>query len=693
MRLLSLKFFLCLSGLLFGFFVLTETAFLQNTPPKPQPTAARAPTPRPKKKSPANKTAETVNAPQSVTPSDDTSPDAVPTPAASKVRGRVFYADTGRPVKRAPIMLMGEKGLSGGPRNMPSALTDNDGNFQLKDVEAGVYYAVINSPGVVSPLAFVDFSNMRGAREAEEFVKATEGFEKIIVDGITDVDVQIPARRGGAIGGRVMYDNGDPAIGVKVEILRRVNDKFIPVIPNFAAIFSMMMGSGTYQTDDRGVYRLAGLPAGEYIVKVTESVSHGEGGKSYNEFEAIFGAGSGNSLLSLFYPDAFDSKSANVLNVELGQEMSEINLTIPSRNLYKIEGKIVSRKDKSPVKARIGIKREGEEEVHSIFKESRGHNAATDENGNWKFKELPKGNYKLVIEPIQTENDYSEYQGDYPPSNMTTGSQQKNSPPRPKFAKKIQQISLEDKDVSEMVIELGYGGAIAGTVTVENNEKMPRVVTIVASNADSELSVSDSISNYDGSELSSTTIIEAPVRSGNVNTIRSMTGVVVVNNEFELENVIEGKTDILIHVGDENYYVKSAKAGGIDLLSGKLEIKEGDAIRNVQIILSKNVGTLKGKLVDEKNEPLKNAQFTLVPTDAMRRVTSTYFRTVKTDANGEFETKLAPMEYAVVFVEAESLPEKAAEIDEWYEKAVKDAQKVAVEAGRAENLTVRKIKK
>ncbi|MDQ3800956.1 MAG: carboxypeptidase-like regulatory domain-containing protein, partial [Acidobacteriota bacterium] len=638
--------------------------------------------------------AETVNAPQPVTPGDDTSPNAVatPTPAASNVRGRVFYADTGRPVKRAPIMLMGEKGFSGGPRSMRSALTDNDGNFQLKGVEAGVYYAVINSPGVVSPMAFVDFSIVRGGREAEEFEKAAEGFEKIIVDGITDIDVQIPARRGGAISGRVMYDNGDPAIGVKVEILRRVNDKFILVVPNFAAIFSMMMGSGTYQTDDRGVYRLAGLPAGEYIVKVTESVSHGDGEKSYNEFEPIFGAGSGNSLLSIFYPDAFDSKSANVLNVELGQEMSEINLTIPSRNLYKIEGKIVSRKDKSPVKARIAIRREGEEEVHSIFRESAGHTSATDENGNWKFKEMPRGNYKLVIEPIQTESDYSEYHGDYPPSNMTTGSQQKNAPPLPKFAKKIQQISLEDKDVSEMVIELGYGGTIAGTVAVENNEKMPRVVTIVASNADSELTVFDTVLNYDGSEHSSMPIVEAPVHSGNISTIRSKPG--GVNSDFEVENVSEGKTDILIHVGDENYYVKSAKAGGIDLLSGsRLEIKEGDAIRNVQIILSKNVGTLKGKLVDEKNEPLKNTQFTLVPTGAAHHVTSTYLRIVKTNANGEFETKLAPMEYAVVFAETGSLPKKSAEIDEWYEKAVKDAQKVTVEAGRTENLTVRKIKK
>ena len=694
MRLLFLKIFLCFSGLLFGFSVFTETAFLQNTPPKPQSTAQRAATPRPKKKG-SNTNAEVVLETGEFTRNGNVAssvPTPAPVPAHSTVRGRVFYADTGRAVKRAPIMLMREKGL-GGPGNMPSGLTDNDGNFQMKDIEAGVYYAMVNAPGVVSPLAFMDFSKARGgASEAEEFEKAAEGFEKIIVDGITDLDVQIPARRGGAIGGRVMYDNGDPAVGVKVEILRKVNDKFIPVIPNFSAIFSMMTGGGSYQTDDRGIYRFSGLPAGEYIVKVTESVSHSEGGgrRSYNEFELMFG--SGNSLLNMFYPDVFEPKAANIINLELGQEIVEINMAIPSRSLYKIEGKIVSRKDKTPVKARITLKREGEEDFYSIFSEinRREHSSATDENGNWKFKELPKGNYKLVIEPIQSESEYGETLGDYYNSNTATNVQ-KNSPPKPKLAKKVQEIKLEDKDLSEMVIELGYGATIAGTISVENNEKMPGRVSVVALNTDSELSVSDSVSNYNGNDTVTGTT------GGNSNVIRSMDNVMrttdSADNDFELENVIEGKTDIYIHSADENYYVKSATADGVDLLAGKIEVKDGDTIRNVRIILSKNVGTLKGKVVNENNEPLKNTQLTLLPTDPTRRLNPSFFRLVKTDADGQFETKLPPAEFAVVFIELEKFPRKPAEIDQWYDKAVKDAQKVTIETGKTENLTIRKIKK
>ena len=184
-----------------------------------------------------------------------------PEPPKSTIRGRVFYEDTGRAVKRTSIMLMGK----GGGREL-SGLTDNNGVFEIKDVVAGTYYAFVNAPGVVSPLAYADIS-----KQKEGMDEAVEGFPPIIVNGISDLDVQIPARRGGAISGRIMYADGDAAVGVKVEILRKVKEKFITVIPNFSSIISMMMGGGGggFQTDDRGVYRFAGLPNGEYIVKVT----------------------------------------------------------------------------------------------------------------------------------------------------------------------------------------------------------------------------------------------------------------------------------------------------------------------------------------------------------------------------------------------------------------------------------------
>ena len=682
MRVFILKIFLSLSGLLIGFSLLTETAFLQETPPLPPansvPVAVNA-TPKPRRGNSGNtitnatiKGVNTANRANTYTVSNIMI-EAVPTPAPanSVIRGRVFYADTGRAVKRASIMLIQEKGF-GGPGSAPSGLTDNDGNFQIKNVRMGTYYAMVNAPGVVSPMAFVDFSKMRGGRgEEEAFENAFEGFEKISVDGVNVIDVQIPARRGGAIGGRIMYEDGDAAIGVKVEILRKVKDKYLPVIPNFGSFLAMFMSSGIYQTDDRGVFRFAGLPAGEYIVKVTESAAHSENGErnSSREFDSIFGSSS--SMLSIFYPDVFETKLANVIAIELGQEISEINMTIPSRSLYKIEGKIVSRKDKSLIKARISLKRDGEDETFSIYSEfgRREQNAQTDETGNFKFKELPKGDYKLIIEPLQS--DSVEYRDEYSNSNVMTNAP-KNSPSKPKYAKKVQEIKLEDRDLSEMIIEIGYGATISGTVSVENNQEMPPTVTIQTTNETNELGTSFIIGGYTG---------EAVRRRE------------VGDRIFRLENISEGKTFFYVHVAGDDYYVKSAKAGSLDLLAGAFDVKDGDAIGNAQIILGTDVGTIKGKVLDAKNEPLKKADFIFVPTDAAKRRNSSFYRNAQTDEKGEFEKNLAPGEYAVVFAEQGVSNKKYDQFMKWLDEAIKDAQKVTIEAGKTENLTVRKIKK
>jgi len=594
-----------------------------------------------------------------------------PEPPKTTVRGRVFYADTGKPVKRASLMFIPED-VSGGPSQSPSGLTDGDGNFQMKDVQAGTYYAIVNAPGVYSPLAFFDFSvsRDRGGSEKEAFKKAFEGFEQIYVDGgVTENFVQIPARRGGAIGGRVIYDDGDAAIGVKVEILRKVEGRFMSSIPNLSSLFSMRMGSGVFQTDDRGVYRFAGLPPGEYIVKVSENVSHTETveRRYYDPFEGTLG---GKSFLTIFYPDVSDTKSAQLITVAPGQEISEINLTLPSRNLYKIEGKIVARKDKSPVRAQINIKRKNQEEVFSILDQIGGREqaASTDKDGNWKFKELPKGTYTLTIEPLAEERDYRSYQG-YSNTNSVNrmSNTMSDSPSKPKLAKRVYEITIEDKDLSEIVVELGYGATVSGTVVTENSKEMPASVSIIASQDDYETSSSATVYNSTDKKSSE------PQKT---------------NYDFKIENVVEGKTEFFVSVSDDGFYVKSATLNGSDLLADSIELKEGENLRNVQIVLSKGVGTLKGSVVDETKSPVKMAQFSLVPVDAVKRKNARFYRHVTTGENGEFEIKAPPFEYAIVFFNKDKPIMKGEELDRWLDEAVKNAVKVTIRTNDTEKISL-----
>jgi len=595
-----------------------------------------------------------------------------PEPPKSTVRGRVFYADTGRAVKRVSLMFIPEN-VSGGPSQSPSGLTDNEGNFQMKAVQAGTYYAIVNAPGVYSPLAFFDFSvsRNRGGSEKEAFKKAFEGFEPIYVDGVTETFVQIPAKRGGAIGGRVIYDDGDAAIGVKVEILRKVEDKFMSSIPNFSSLSSMRMGGGVFQTDDRGVYRFAGLPPGEYIVKVSENVSHTETveRRYYDPFEGTLG---GKSFLTIFYPDVPDTKSAQLITVAPGQEISEINLTLPSRNLYKIEGKVLARKDKSPVKAQINIRRKNQEEVFSIFDEIGGRQqaASTDENGNWKFKELPKGTYTLTIEPVNEDRNDESYQR-YSNSN-SMNSAPRSAPPKPKLAKQVYEITVEDKDLGEIIVELGYGAIVSGTVTTENNQEMPSGVIVAAHNVKSQ-EVDTSTTVYNGSENDMRRENSQPKKT---------------NHDFKLEGVAEGKTEFKILINDDNFYVKSAMFNGTDLLANPIELKEGETLRNVQIVVAKGAGTLKGVVLDDAKTPVKNVQFNLVPTNAAKRKNLSFYRTAKTGENGEFELKAAPAEYAIIFDSEEYATKRGDEFDRWLDEAVKNAVKVTIKSNETEKVSL-----
>jgi hypothetical protein len=659
---LVIRILLCSFGLSFGFSILTSKAYLQNKTTVANTNTvsnSKPPTPRPTRKTSANTNGISVEEPVIV---------AAPTPPANSIiRGRVFYADTGRAVKRSSIMLMNENG-DGGPGSAPSALTDNEGYFVMRNVRAGTYYAVVNAPGVVSPLAFFDFSVAQNrSNEREAFQKAFIGFEKIVVDGITPIDIQVSAMRGGAVGGRVTYDDGDPAIGVRVEILRKVDDKFMTVIPNLSTMFSMRSG-GVFQTDDRGVYRFSGLPAGEYIVKVTESTSHGD--ISTRTYYDMFDGFGGSSFLTYFYPDAVDSKSAQVINVAAGQEIGEINLMIPSRALYKAEGKIVSAKDKTPVRARITINRESDANIFSIFSDinRRLQDTLTDEDGNWKFKELPRGTYKIIVEPIESESTYRGYMGDYSNSNSLSNTE-KSQPQKPKFAKRTQEIIVEDQDLSEIVVELGYGATITGTAVVENSAEMPRYLTIQAINETDKLTVSSSVWNYYNEKKDQQT-----------------------THDFKLENVTVGKNRLNVQLsGEEEYYVKSITANGVDLLANTFEAKEGETLRNVQIVLSKDVGKLKGTVTNDAKEPVSGAEFMLVPTDARRKNTNLY-RRVRSDSGGEFITNLAPGEYAVVIFDERDAAKNPDEFLKWLDAAIKDAQKVKIEAGKTETVSLKKSK-
>ena len=112
-------------------------------------------------------------------------------------------------------------------------------------------------------------------------------------------------------------------------------------------------------------------------------------------------------MVNIFFQDAFDKSEAQPIHIVFGQEQSEINIVILDRELRGIAGKVLSAKDKMPIRnVKFSIQRVGDVKS-GLFGEQEAlrQNSVSDNDGNWAFNELPKGTYKLIAEAPKSEFD------------------------------------------------------------------------------------------------------------------------------------------------------------------------------------------------------------------------------------------------------------------------------------------------
>jgi hypothetical protein len=159
------------------------------------------------------------------------------------IAGRLTSADQGRPVRKAQVKLVA---LS--PKQTRNTVTDAAGGFAFTNLPAGEYTLSASKPGYLDSV----FGALRPGLTMPGVVLQLGVGQKL-----DDVVFRIP--RGGAIGGIVTDEFGDPAFNVPVRAARfnYENGRRVP------------RPAGNATTDDLGVYRIAGLMPGEYVVSAT----------------------------------------------------------------------------------------------------------------------------------------------------------------------------------------------------------------------------------------------------------------------------------------------------------------------------------------------------------------------------------------------------------------------------------------
>jgi hypothetical protein len=229
------------------------------------------------------------------------------TPAqTATIEGIVVRADSRQPLAGAQVTLVSLNSVApgvpfpptvspppAGLARIPAITTDNEGRFSFKGLTAGIY-RVRGAAG--------------GFLNQEYGQRSPYGVGEILFlsAGQTAKDIGIRLPQAATVTGRVTDQNGVPAVGAPVQILRSVYN---------AQLLRDLQSVGTARTNDRGEFRLFDIKPGRYYLA----------------------AGS----LQTFYPNAQTVEQASVIEVKAGIE-SSFDIRMPRQDqTYSVRGRVV----------------------------------------------------------------------------------------------------------------------------------------------------------------------------------------------------------------------------------------------------------------------------------------------------------------------------------------------------------------
>jgi hypothetical protein len=242
-------------------------------------------------------------------PSRQAAQPVAPAAAAAVIRGRVVRADNGDPLPGArvavgSVCVRGRGASACASGVLPELTTAADGRFEHRDVPPGTYRLTVARSGYVTQGGSV------GPALAQ--VEARLG---------TPVDVTIALSRSAVVAGRVTDDRGYDIQDARVSLMRWRWQNGKRLLSPGSPVADV--------TDDRGQFRLFGIPAGTYLL-VAEMVNP-----------------VGPEPVTAYYPDTTSVSQAQPLTLRPGDELAGLTLSLSRAPTSSISG-IVTRADGKP---------------------------------------------------------------------------------------------------------------------------------------------------------------------------------------------------------------------------------------------------------------------------------------------------------------------------------------------------------
>ena len=315
------------------------------------------------------------------------------------VTGRVIAQDTQRPARFASVMLQSVASASGeggdGPRfgggGGVNTRTDAEGEFTATGVAAGDYYVTANAPGYVSERALLQAAVAGGADPASLLA----GIPQVHVDAGGSSSVTVTMERGATIAGKVQWEDGSPAAGISMSAVAGTASGtaslsgFVQLPEVLQGIQSPGGGSNFATTDDRGAFRIAGLPTGEYLLRTTiqQPMQQGGNGRGFNV----------SSPIRVYSPGVFRRADAKTVVVKAGEERGDVRMVIDLRALRTVSGHVGSSGSGQAVASgRVTLSDPNDKDLQ-LF-------GSIAPNGDFAVRYVPAGSYTLSVVGASTQS-------------------------------------------------------------------------------------------------------------------------------------------------------------------------------------------------------------------------------------------------------------------------------------------------
>ena len=482
-----------------------------------------------------------------------------PDPKASgSISGQVVEHDTDRAMRRVQVILQpGESGLPA-----LGETTDEKGGFEFRNVPAGRYSLLAKRPGYLPSY----FANTANTRLPLLFP---------LLPGENLVGIVIRLRPAGVVSGVVRFTDAEPAVGVPVELYR---EYFYRGRHGFEK-------AATALTDDRGAYRLYGLPPGNYYVAAAYSPPDpGAGVREQVKLDANGLPLAEESFVTTYHPSTPRLLEAVPVRLRPGSELDNVSIFLAKARTVRVRGRIRSGLSGRVVSGATIRLRQRAPAGDAMVDAPAAIRMSAD--NTFEILGLPAGSYLLLAD------------------SMEAGQRLTGRVP----------LTVAGNSIDNLELTIRPHPQLTGTVRAEGDAAVNLSTLRVSLEPHSD----------------TTPVSTAPVRE---------------DGRFTIP-FIPGETyDVFLLDGPPDSYLKSARIGGFDVLATGFNA-EGGALPPMELVFSTRGASVSGEVAEGPAKVALGATVALIPEPARGRVH--HYQLTSTNEYGLFAFRgVAPGRYTV----------------------------------------------